>query len=174
MKNEYTVDFALIKSWIKEGRFKGKRLVFFLGYLIMGTLLLVSSIFYIVRISSIEADLIHWIYAYFCLLFSAFAFYRAFIHHYLLVKVNYKRLCKMQGSSSWTTTVCFEDDFIHLSEGAYSVKCSYDDIKSVKETDAVIYLYMTNGGCIRLFVDAFSEGSWEECAALLREKNQNL
>ena len=57
----------------------------------------------------------------------------------------------------------FLDDEIILTDHTSVSKLKYSNIEKIKEKNNVVMIFMNNNMALRLYKDAFVEGSWEEC-----------
>ena len=64
----------------------------------------------------------------------------------------------------------FLDDEIVLTDHTSVSKFKYSNIQKIKEKNNVVMVFMNNNMALRLYKDAFVEGSWEECKKLILEK----
>ena len=77
----------------------------------------------------------------------------------------------MYGVSEWTRTTEFTDSEISVTDHtSASTKIRYENLKKVKEYGNEVILFFKDNMAIRIYKDAFTEGSWEECRSLLQSK----
>ena len=55
------------------------------------------------------------------------------------------------------------DDEIILTDHTSVSKLKYSNIEKIKEKNNVVMIFMNHNMALRLYKDAFVEGSWEEC-----------
>ena len=60
-------------------------------------------------------------------------------------------------------TIEFLDDEIVLTDHTSVSKFQYSNIEKIKEKNNVVMIFMNHNLALRLYKDAFVEGSWEEC-----------
>ena len=162
MKNEYTVTWELYRSWVTENMFRGIYLAMVLMWLALAVVLAVLAV---------VAGTV--IYRVLCVVMCLFCVYRGIFRNYVLVHRQYSHLAKVYGGENWTRRVELSEKCITLSEGNTSAEFQYSDIKDVSEKGNRIWLKTNQRTVIRMYKDAFSEGSWEECSELIsrmREK----
>ena len=99
--------------------------------------------------------------------------YMVVLRIFPITSAQYKRMSKIYGEENWTRTIEFGEDCISLSEGTISAKYQYKDIMSIREKGNKIWLTARNRTVLRLYKDAFVDGTWEECKSLLHERKDN-
>ena len=166
MKNQFPVTRELVKDWVKDGMFRGPRLIFFIIYMVMGVFMVSFSIFMTV-ISLIFAPESFGLINVMIFLVGAFALYRGIFHNFLIASRQYTLLAKTYGGENWLRTVLFEDGKILLTEGNTSVEYSFSDVIRVRERGDMICLEMSNRSVLRIYRSAFVDGDWDSCRALL-------
>ena len=156
MKNEYKVTKKLMMSW---AHLTGSAdIILFVLWSIVG----VGSLGRIILLSVFGGDWVNW---YISILFLLLAVFKLFFSRFIVMSNRYKLLAKTYGTSEWLRTIEFTDDEIISTDHNSVVKFQYTGIKKIKETkNSVLIIFNTNLG-IRLYKDAFVEGSWEECKA---------
>ena len=155
MRNEYTIDWPLLKKWTNESHYSGMRLIFF----ILWCALLIGSIVFVVL--SIVANM--YFYGLIYILIALFSFYRAFLWNIMIAKQQYKRLAQIYGKTSWVRTISFEDDGIVIKEEKTETKYNYSDILDIVEKDERIYLKLQAKTVMRLYKSKFVDCTWKEC-----------
>lgn len=166
MRNEYTIDWPLLKKWTNESHHSGIRLVFFIGWCVFLIGSLVLTIFLVV--SNMYSD------AFYFLLIALFSFYRAFIWNMMIAKQQYKRYAQTYGKNSWVRTISFEENEIIIKEEKAEAKYNYSDIVNIVEKDDRIYLHLRAKTVIRLYKSKFIDCTWEECKDKIRLNNSNV
>ena len=101
MRNEYIIDWSLLKKWTNESHHSGIRLVFFIGWCVLLAASLVFAVLSIV--ANMYSNTIYFI------LIALFSFYRAFLWNMVIAKQQYKRFVQAYGKPSWVRTIRFED-----------------------------------------------------------------
>lgn len=70
----------------------------------------------------------------------------------------------------WMRSYEFLETEIVCKEHTSTTHVSYESIRKIKEKGNVVILMLAGGFDLRLYKNAFTEGSWEECKALLDER----
>ncbi len=166
MKNEYIVNWQLLKKWTNESRFSGIRLFFFISWCVLLTVFIVSIVL------SIVANMYN--YMYYFVLFAILSFYYAFFQNTIIAKKQYKRLAQIYGKSSWIRTISFEENEIVVKEEKAETRYNYSDILEIVEKDERIYLKLQAKAVLRLYKSKFVDCSWEDCKKRIVENNSNL
>ena len=86
-----------------------------------------------------------------------------FLARFFVWSKRYKLYSTTYGVSEWIRTTEFLDDEIILTDHTSVSKLKYSNIKTIKEKGNVVMIFMNNNMALRLYKDAFVEGSWEEC-----------
>ena len=169
-KNEYAVTRKLYRSWLLEGRFKGKRLFFFVTGCILCAACLGFAIFYIFLSQNLEnpSDMIVYIYLFF-LYALFFAFYN-FVMPYIKADRSYKQYARTVGGENFTRTILFLETEILWKDGPMQRQFEYKDITEIIEKDDLVWILFTNNMGIRFFKSTFVEGDYASCIALIEEK----
>lgn len=159
--NEYKVTWKLYRSWATENMLKGSRLVMMIIWCVFALACLILGI-------------VFWPeFRLFYLVMALFGIYRAFLRIYVVSRAQYRRMAQAYGMHDWVRRIAFEEDGISLTEGNFSYKYTYADIKEVCEKENKIWLYAANKTVLRLYREAFVEGTnWEECKARISEAPQ--
>ncbi len=163
MKNEYKVTKELIQSWAKEYHLRGvKNVIAFIVWIALGLLCIIGLA------ASIIAQ-ITWSMIYFALMILIVIYKLAF-SRFAVWNKRYKILCRSYGVAEWMRSHEFNDECITLTDHTSVAVWKYENVNSLKEKGNVVMIYLNDNYAIRLYKDAFVEGSWEECKALLAEK----
>ena len=96
-------------------------------------------------------------------LFTFVAFFKLFLARFFVWSKRYKLYSTTYGVSEWIRTTEFLDDEIILTDHTSVSKLKYSNINTIKEKSNVVMIFMNNNMALRLYKDAFVEGSWEEC-----------
>ncbi len=96
--------------------------------------------------------------------------YKIFFYRLELMAIRYKTMSKAYGVTEWMRTTEFSDDEIVLTDHNSVTTLRYDLIKKIKEKDNIVIIFLDGNMGLRLYKDAFTEGSWEECRALIDSK----
>ena len=164
MKNEYTVNKELMRSWARQWHFSsGAEMGLFVLWIITGICGVAGTVKYIVssdRITDLVISL--WL--------VGIAVYKLFFSKYLVWSKRFDQLSYSYGLSKWQRSTEFCENEIKLSENSSSVSFKYSQIKKMKEKGNLVMLFLDNGLAVRIYKDAFVCGSWEECKKLLVEK----
>lgn len=159
--NEYKVTWKLYRSWATENMAKGSRLVMMILWCVFTLVCLALGI-------------VFWPeFRLFYLVMAFFGIYRAFLRIFVVSRAQYRRLAQAYGTQDWVRRIAFEEDGISLTEGNFSYKYAYADIKEIREKENKIWLFAANKTVLRLYKDAFVEGTdWEECKVRISESSQ--
>lgn len=157
MKNEYKVTKKLVQSWAKEYHLSGGASIFlFVLWCIFGIIGLAGTILF--ALQDVNWKLIT-LYALMFLL----AVYKLFFARFEIWSRRYKQMVKTYGVEEWLRTIVFEDGEICLTEHTSTIRYQYSQIVKIKENGNSILLFLNNKTAIRLYKDAFTEGSWDDC-----------
>ena len=168
MKNEYKITKDLIKSWAKEYHLHGAANIFlFTLYCVAGVLGFSGLIFSI-------AMSLDWKIIYLYALMLILAIFKLFIQRFIVWSNRYKLYSTTYGVTEWMRTTEFLDDEIVLTDHTSVTKFKYSNIQRIKEKGNVVMIFMNNNMALRLYKEAFLEGSWEECKRILFEKSKQL
>ena len=168
MKNEYKITKDLIKSWAKEYHLHGTANIFlFFLWCVVGIVGISGMIFSIV----LHTD---WMVVYLYALMLIIAVFKLFIQRFIVWPKRYKLYSTTYGVTEWMRTTEFSDDEIVLTDHTSVTKFKYSNIQRIKEKGNVVMIFMNNNMALRLYKDAFVEGSWEECKRILFEKSKQL
>ena len=167
IKNELEITKPLMLSWAKEYRLRGRNVLLFVLWCIIAAVCLAGAIVLPLLgggwVSSAASAVA-------CLL----AVYKLFFERFYAMSRRYAILSKQYGAESWWQTVSFESDGLHMTVGTQSAKIPYSHVASVKEEKESAFLFFQNGSTVRLYKNAFTEGTWEECRALLCERCRGI
>ena len=168
MKNEYKITKDLIKSWAKEYHLHGTANIFlFILWSVVGVIGFFGLIFSV-------AMSLDWKIIYLYALMLIIAIFKLFIQHFIVWSKRYKLYSTTYGVTEWMRTTEFLDDEIVLTDHTSVTKFKYSNIQRIKEKGNVVMIFMNNNMALRLYKDAFVEGSWEECKRILFEKSKQL
>ncbi|MBO4432611.1 MAG: YcxB family protein [Clostridia bacterium] len=166
MRNEYIIDWPLLKKWTNERHHSGIRLALYIVWCI----LLVGS--FVFTILSIVANM--YTNAFYFILIALFSFYRAFLWNVMIAKQQYKRFAQTYGKNSWVRTISFEENGIVIKEEKTETKYNYSDILEIVEKDEGIYLRLQAKTVIRLYKSKIVDCTWEECKEKIISNNPNI
>ena len=156
MKNQYTVTKKMMFSWVKE--FPGFTLASVVIY-ILYSIALVIGLSLLVTLSMYGGDSIDWLIGILIILISV---YRLFLSRLIRTLTTYKNLSSTFNATEWVQTVEFCEDKIKVSLHNSTGEYDYRQIKKIIERGNSGIIVFKNGA-LRLYKDAFVEGSWEEC-----------
>lgn len=165
MKNQYTVNKDVVKSWTKEFIINGALdvvsivLTAFVG--LCGLFIITLNIIFGVD---------DWLNLYLGILFIAFSIYRLFFARFLIWNQRYKQMTKIYGVDEWQRTTEFLDDEILLSEHNATNKLQYKNIKRIKEYEDKVFIFFEGRAAIRLYKNAFIDCTWEDCKTFIESK----
>ncbi|MBO5052101.1 MAG: YcxB family protein [Clostridia bacterium] len=166
MKNEYKITKDLINSWAKEYYLHGARNIFlFILWCIVGIAGLLGLIL------SVVLNL-GWIVTYLYALLLIIAVYKLFIHRFVFLSKSYKLYATTYGVTEWMRTTEFLDEEMVVTDHTFVSRFKYSNIQKIKEKDNVVMIFMNDNMALRLYKDAFIEGSWEECKKMILEKKK--
>ncbi len=167
MKNEYKITKNLMKSWAKEYHLHGaKNVILFITWCILGIVGIAGLII------SIELH-IDWLISYLYALVALIAFYKLFIARFVVYSKGYKLFSSTYGVAEWIRSVEFLDDEIVLTDHTTVNKFKYENIEKIKEKNNDIIVFMKHNLALRLYKDAFVEGTWQECKEKILEKKKD-
>ena len=164
MKNEYRITKDLMKSWAKEYHLHGKaNIVSFTLHCVVGAMGIAGLIIAILSRSD-------WMMIYLSALLIFVVFFRLFFSRFIVMSKRYKMYSTTYGVAEWTRTTEFFDDEIVLTDHTSVSRLKYSNIEKIKEKGNVVFIYMNHNIALRLYKDAFVEGSWEECKKIINSK----
>ena len=156
IKNEYNVTWEVFRSWAKENAFKGRQLLFSVVWVVFAVVIQILNGYHGGTI------LYHFLFF--------FALYFALLNWLSVAKKQYDEACRKYGKE-WKRSIVFEDSRIVIWEGPTHMKYRYKEVYMFREKKNRIWLYCRDGSLIRMYTDTFTEGDWEQCKELLREKS---
>lgn len=165
MKNQYTVNKDLVKSWAKE----------FIIIGVSGAVNIILTVFvglcglFIIALNIIFG-IEDWLNLYLGILFLAFSIYRLFFARFIVWNQRYKQMAKIYGVDEWQRTTEFLDEEIVISEYNATNKLQYKNIKRIKEYEDKVFIFFEGRASIRLYKNAFADCTWEECKAFIESK----
>jgi len=164
MKNEYKITKDLIKSWAKEYHLYGAaNILLFVFWCIAG----VIGIWGMILSIAIHAQ---WTIIYLYALILVIAVYKLFIRRFVVWSRRYKVYSTTYGVAEWMRTTEFLDGEIVLTDHTSVSKFKYSNIQKIKDKNNVVIIIMNDNMALRLYKDAFVEGSWEECKGIIMKK----
>lgn len=155
MKNEYQVTWERYCSWCVESMLHGVQLVLRIWWIV-----LVVGFLFIIMLSDA------WIHK----LMLVYCIYQAFFCKLVQGKAQYKKQAEYYGKEGWKRRIILDEENIGLSEGRLLLTYDYKDITKVRDKNNKIWLYFQDGTVLRMYKDAFTQGSWEECNQLLEKR----
>ncbi len=164
MKNEYKITKSLIKSWAKEYHLHGAANIFW--FVIWCTFCVVGILTFVFSLE-LQMD---WIYTYFSAIIVLVALFKLFVSRFFVWSKRYKIYSTTYGVSEWTRTTEFLEEEIVVTDHTSVSKFKYSNIEKINEKDNLVLIFMKNNMGLRLYKDAFVEGSWQECKTLLENK----
>ena len=166
MKNEYKITKELIRSWAKEYHVHGATNIFlFILWCVVGIIGFSGLIFSIM----LHTD---WVVIYLYALMFVIAIFKLFIQRFIIWAKRYKLYSTTYGVTEWMRTIEFFDDEIVLTDHTSVSKFKYINIQKVQEKGNVVMIFLNNNMTLRLYKDAFVEGSWDECKQMILEKGK--
>ena len=156
MKNEYKVTKETVVSEAKGYHFRSiSRVIFCVCWCIAGLYFGAMSVLFFAAGN--------WLYGAFGFLIVLFCAYKLFVFPVRYFSNKYKLLAAQYRTPEWTRTVEFSDEEIVYTDHKTSLKIKYTDIEKVKEKGNTVLLILGGHMLMRIYKDAFVEGSWEEC-----------
>ena len=157
MKNQYKITKDLMQTWAKEYHLRGAAsVILFIIWCVLGVIGISGLIFSIALHSE-------WMAIYIYALLTIIAVFKLFLARFVVWSKRYKLYSTTYGVSEWIRTTEFLDDEIILTDHTSVSKLKYSNIEKKKEKNNVVMIFMNNNMALRLYKDAFVEGSWEEC-----------
>ncbi len=156
---EYPLTWERYCSWVKADQFRGGRLVVNLLLLALGLACLVLA-FPLNFMSIMMIGLF------------IMCVYVVFFNWRYNARTQYRLTARKKGGENWTRRIVFEENSITFSDGGSSRSVSYGDLTGMKEKPNEISLYFGRKLKLVLYPDAFTQGSWPECRALLKAKTR--
>ena len=155
IKNEYNVTWEIFRSWARENAFKGRQLLFTVIWVVFAIVIQIANVL------TGGAALYYFLFV--------FALYFALLNWLSVARKQYSELCAKHGEN-WKRSIRFEDSRIVVWEGPTHMKFRYKEVYMFREKKNKIWIYARDGSVIRMYMDTFTEGDWEQCKELLREK----
>jgi hypothetical protein len=166
MKNEYKITKALMREWAKEYHLDGAKNIFFFilwcGMSIFG----IVGFFLCIQIDIYPP--ITFLYVFIFLM----SIYKLLFSRFVIWERRYKLYAKTYGVSEWIRTTEFTDTGIVATDHTSTNKFLYTNVKRIKEMGNLVIILMNNDLALRIYKDAFIEGSWPECKKLILEKKR--
>ena len=104
-----------------------------------------------------------WIDLYLSVLFLFLSIFKLFFSRFAVWAKRYKLYSTTYGVTEWMRTIEFLEDEIVLTDHTSVSKLKYSNIKKIKEKNNIVMIFVNDNMALRLYKDAFVEGSWEEC-----------
>ena len=165
MKNEYKVTKQLFMSWAKEMPTYGINMVFYVVWWIMT----LGSVGMLMLCAYADGSVLQW---YTGILLLAICVFKLFFSRRLGAAKRYQFITKNIGVTEWTRTIEFTSDDIVLRDHTHFSNFKYKEIKKIIEKDDSVTIYFSGNYTLRLYKDAFIEGTWEDCKAKINEMRQ--
>ncbi len=157
MKNEYKITKKEMMSWAKEYHLQGaSNIILFVLWCVVGLI----GLGMIILLSLVGGDWVNW---YLSILFLSLSVFKLFFSRFVVWSKRYKLYSTTYGVSEWIRTTEFLDDEIILTDHTSVSKLKYSNIEKIKEKNNIVMIFMNDNLALRLYKDAFVEGSWEEC-----------
>ena len=164
MKNQYKITKDLFKSWAKEYHLHGAAdIVSFIYWCIIG----VGGLYHFASFVYYGTDCL---YIFVSALMVVVAVYELFFSGFVFWSKRYKQYAATYGVSEWMRTIEFLDDEIVLTDHTSVCRYKYENIQKIREKNNVVMIFMKHNIAIRLYKDAFVEGTWESCRNFLNTK----
>lgn len=166
MKNEYTVDWSLLKKWTNESHYSGTRLIFLIIWCVI---LLAALVFGVLSVIFKQYTNV----IYFALI-ALISLYRAFFWRLMRAKREYGRLSEEYGKESWTRTIELVNEGLVITEEKTVMKYGFAEIERITEKDDTVYIRFKSKSVIRLYKSKFVDCTWEEFKAEIAKNNPQL
>lgn len=159
-ENKYKVTKELFLEWSRENKTKLYFKIFWIICAILNGA---------IAIACITFDYVQYSIVFF--IFVIYSFYRGILRNNFHTAKQYNALEKLYKKSNWERKITFYNDYIKTSdENISNVKFQYSDIIDIEKSSECIKIKMNNGGCIRIYKDAFTKSNLEECEDFLNKK----
>ncbi len=166
MKNQYTVNKDLVKSWAKEFIINGSASIIALAVQAI-IFLCGAALIWMGFAFNLESKGIYLILGAYFIFYSI---YRLFFSRFVVWNKRYKQLSEIYGVNEWQRTIEFLDEEIALTEHNSTNKLQYKSIKTIKEHKDMVFIFLEGGASIRLYKNAFIDCTWEECKVFIESK----
>ena len=164
MKNEYKINKALMMSWAKRYIVNGAvNVILLVLWIFVGVSALALIALYAIK----GGDALDWYIAIIMLLLSV---YKLFISRFIVISRRHAVYARIYGVSEWTRTTEFTDTEIIMTDHSATTVLKYENLKRIKEYGNEVIIFFNDNIATRIYKDAFTEGSWEECNTLLQSK----
>jgi hypothetical protein len=170
MKNEYKITKELMKSWAKGFHFnRARNVIVFIAacYLFIVEMIWCIEMYYLFGYEAVYMPEF-LIYGF----ISLFALYIIFIYPIVSYKRSYKIYSQLYDVFEWMRITEFTNEEIIVTDHTSVYKYHYKNIKGIKERKNEVIINMNHGFGIRIYKDAFVEGTWEECKKMILEKKR--
>lgn len=174
MRNEYTITKSLMKSWAKGYHLNSARNIIFLiifCYIGIVGALKCAEILYLLGYHVIYfPEYLACVIILGCLvLLSADII---FVHPHRVFTRAYKSYSQNYCVKEWQHVTEFLDDEIVVTDHNSVYRYKYINIKRVKDRGDFVIILFKGGFGDRIYKNAFTLGSWEECKKLISEKSR--
>lgn len=164
MKNEYRVTKELMQSWASEYPLYNVPLI---------TIFAVGCAMAVLELNFLAIKLLHGftlsdVIA--CVGGIAISIYLLFFGQRTYWSRRYRSQAEEYEVEEWMRSIEFTEAEILYRNHTVTEHVAYESIRKVKEKGNVVILMLEGGSDIRLYKNTFTEGSWEECEALLEER----
>lgn len=151
--NEYEVTRKLYLQWVLEAKKSGKHLAFVIFWCLLTIVCLVLS----------------WIFGWdpYELLLTFFCAFMVLPRDIILALLNFKKVRSRQGGSAWTRCITVTADEITVNDGINIATFKTAGVTKVTQDDMKLRVFIKNGGSLRLYKNAFTQGTWQDCLSLL-------
>lgn len=166
MKNEYTVTKKMYQSWLITAGFHGRGLLMCVSFCALAVLSMLM-----VLTHEFEAYSVLYIAVFLCCI------YTAFFKNAVTAARQYKSITSIVDGGVWKRSLCFENSIIRVDDGfgdSADMEIPYSKINSLREKDNAVTLFLAGGGVVCVYKDCFTEGDWQQCKALLLERNPKI
>jgi hypothetical protein len=166
MKNEYIINKQRIKEWSKEYHLHDKTSIRkFVAWFVIGCVGLLALI---VSITSNG----NWLYICSSVVLVLTAIYQLVFSRFTSWRIRYKACAHHYGVPEWVRTHEFTEEEIILTDHTFVTDYQYEDIEDITEKGNTVMIWFPNNYALRLYKDAFVEGSWEACKEFISQKRR--
>ena len=157
MKNEYKVTKELMLSWSKGWQWQSNGALALFGFWCATGIFGIGVLIYLALARGALPG-----YAVGGLM-VVIAAYELFFSHFLAASSRYNALSAEYGVEEWIRTTEFTDEQILLTDHTRETVFRYEDITDIRENGEIALIFFQNNATLRIYKNAFIEGSWAEC-----------
>ncbi len=174
MKNEFKITKDLLMSWAKGYHFNSTRSI--IRFIIAFCLFIWCTVWCIEVYYFFGYHIIfmpdYLMVAIFYSFIALLSLYIIFIRPSVYYKRTYKAYSKLYDVPEWMRTIEFTDTEIIVTDHTSVYRYLNNHIKGFKERKDHVIIKLRQGIGIRIYKNAFVEGTWEDCKKLISEKRK--